>query len=38
MFAANWFIILSTLVAGLGFGGYAAVNGLVRSISTYRQV
>ena len=38
MFAANWFIIVSTLVAGLGFGGYASVNGLVRSISTYRWV
>lgn len=38
MFAANWFIIVSTLVAGLGFGGYAAINGLVRSINTYRQV
>jgi hypothetical protein len=36
MFAANWFIIVSTLVAGLGFGGYASVTGLVRSINQYR--
>lgn len=36
LFAVNWFIILSTLVAGLGFGGYASVTGLVRSINQYR--
>jgi hypothetical protein len=36
MFIVNWLIVVSTLVVGLGFGGYAAVTGLVRSIDKYR--
>jgi hypothetical protein len=38
MFAVNWFIVISTLVAGLGFGGYASVTSLVKSIDKYRWV
>lgn len=36
MFILNWFIVVSTLVAGLGFGGYASVMGFVRSINQYK--
>uniref|UniRef100_A0A383W752 Amino acid transporter transmembrane domain-containing protein n=1 Tax=Tetradesmus obliquus TaxID=3088 RepID=A0A383W752_TETOB len=34
-FAVNWFIIVATLVAGLGFGGYASVNGFVASLHKF---
>jgi len=36
MFAFNYLIIISTLLAGLGAGGYASVTGLVKSIDKYR--
>jgi auxin influx carrier (AUX1 LAX family) len=34
-FAVNWFIIIVTLVTGLGFGGYASVNGFVTSLHKF---
>lgn len=36
MFAFNYFIVVSTLLAGLGAGGYASVLALVKSIDKYR--
>jgi auxin influx carrier (AUX1 LAX family) len=34
-FAVNWFIIIVTLVTGLGFGGYASVNGFITSLHKF---
>ncbi|KAF6262602.1 transmembrane amino acid transporter protein-domain-containing protein [Scenedesmus sp. NREL 46B-D3] len=34
-FAVNWFIIVVTLVTGLGFGGYASVNGFINSLNKF---
>jgi hypothetical protein len=35
VFVLNYIIIATTLVAGLGFGGYASVVGLIESVGKF---